>query len=79
MLFLFLYIGFFFFFTTTRGTIHTLKLSPNLRLKIKPTKKQLQMTQYELEALKLERLLSFVREPPVLIPPADVRAKGNEK
>ncbi|XP_046434111.1 dynein intermediate chain 2, ciliary isoform X2 [Neodiprion pinetum] len=56
-----------------KGTVHTLKLSPNLRLKIKPTKKQLQMTQYELEALKLERLLSFVREPPVLVPPPDVR------
>ncbi|XP_046145422.1 dynein intermediate chain 2, ciliary [Osmia bicornis bicornis] len=56
-----------------KGTINTLKLSPNLRLKVKPTKKQLHLTHTELEVMKLERLLSFVREPPVLIPPKDER------
>lgn len=56
-----------------RGTINTLKLSPNLRVKVKPTKKQLHLTHRDLEIMKLERLLSFVREPPVLTPPKDVR------
>ncbi|KAL2726546.1 hypothetical protein V1478_006824 [Vespula squamosa] len=56
-----------------KGTINTLKLSPNLRLKIKPTKKQLHLTDTELECMKLEKLLSFIREPPVLIPPKDVK------
>ncbi|KAF7400370.1 hypothetical protein HZH66_005554 [Vespula vulgaris] len=56
-----------------KGTINTLKLSPNLRLKIKPTKKQLHLTDTELERMKLEKLLSFIREPPILIPPKDVK------
>ncbi|XP_043667944.1 dynein intermediate chain 2, ciliary isoform X1 [Vespula pensylvanica] len=56
-----------------KGTINTLKLSPNLRLKIKPTKKQLHLTDAELERMKLEKLLSFIREPPILIPPKDVK------
>ncbi|XP_029672896.1 dynein intermediate chain 2, ciliary isoform X3 [Formica exsecta] len=56
-----------------KGTVNTLKLSPNLRIKVKPTKKQLHLSQTELESMKLEKLLSFVREPPVLIPPKDVR------
>lgn len=56
-----------------RGTINTLKLSPNLRLKVKPTKKQLHLTHRELEIIKLERLLSFVREPLVLPQPKDTR------
>ncbi|XP_046818005.1 dynein intermediate chain 2, ciliary isoform X1 [Vespa crabro] len=56
-----------------KGTINTLKLSPNLRLKIKPTKKQLHLTDAELECMKLEKLLSFIREPPILIPPKDVK------
>lgn len=60
-------------FHANRGTISTLKLSPNLRIKVKPTKKQLHLTHTELEVMKLERLLSFVREPPVLIPPKDER------
>jgi len=53
--------------------VNTLKLSPNLRIKVKPTKKQLHLSYRELESLKLEKLLSFVREPPVLTPPEDVR------
>ncbi|XP_015597022.1 dynein intermediate chain 2, ciliary [Cephus cinctus] len=55
-----------------KGVVNTLKLSPNLRVRVKPTKKQLHLSQAELESLKLERLLSFVREPPVLTPPKDV-------
>ncbi|KYM96979.1 Dynein intermediate chain 2, ciliary [Cyphomyrmex costatus] len=56
-----------------KGTVNTLKLSPNLRIKVKPTKKQLHLSHTELESMKLEKLLSFVREPPVLTPPKDVR------
>lgn len=59
-----------------RGTINTLKLSPNLRVKVKPTKKQMQMSHAELESMKLEKLLSFVREPAVLIPPPDVKVSS---
>ncbi|XP_068978851.1 dynein intermediate chain 2, ciliary [Bombus flavifrons] len=58
-----------------KGTINTLKLSPNLRLKVKPTKRQLHLTHRELEIMKLERLLSFVREPAILPPPKDVRVE----
>jgi len=53
--------------------VNTLKLSPNLRIKVKPTKKQLHLSHRELESMKLEKLLSFVREPPVLTLPEDVR------
>ncbi|CAD1473387.1 unnamed protein product, partial [Heterotrigona itama] len=56
-----------------KGTVNTLKLSPNLRLKVKPTKKQLHLTHRELEIMKLERLLSFVREPAILPPSKDTR------
>ncbi|KYN45207.1 Dynein intermediate chain 2, ciliary [Trachymyrmex septentrionalis] len=56
-----------------KGTVNTLKLSPNLRIKVKPTKKQLHLSHMELESMKLEKLLSFVREPPVLTPPKDIR------
>lgn len=49
-----------------------MKLSPNLRIKTKATKKQANMSQDDLEKAKLEKLLSFVREPPVLVPPKDV-------
>ncbi|XP_076240760.1 dynein intermediate chain 2, ciliary [Calliopsis andreniformis] len=57
-----------------KGTVNTLKLSPNLRIKVKPTKKQLHLTHRDLEIMKLEKLLSFVREPAVLTPPKDVRS-----
>lgn len=53
--------------------MNTLKLSPNLRIKVKPTKRQLHLTHRELEIMKLDKLLSFVREPSVLTPPKDVR------
>lgn len=41
-------------------------------MKVKPTKKQVNMTSLEMEVAKLEKLLSFVREPDVLIPPKDL-------
>ncbi|XP_055698577.1 dynein intermediate chain 2, ciliary isoform X1 [Phlebotomus papatasi] len=47
-----------------KGTTISLKLSPNLRLKVKPPKKQQWMDQATLEAQKLEKLLSLVRELP---------------
>ncbi|KAI4485814.1 hypothetical protein M0804_006303 [Polistes exclamans] len=56
-----------------KGTISALKLSPNLRVKVKPTKKQIDLTDTELECMKLEKLLSFIREPPTLTPPKDVK------
>ncbi|XP_014615362.1 PREDICTED: dynein intermediate chain 2, ciliary isoform X2 [Polistes canadensis] len=56
-----------------KGTISALKLSPNLRVKVKPTKKQIDLTNTELECMKLEKLLSFIREPPTLTPPKDVK------
>ncbi|XP_015178922.1 PREDICTED: dynein intermediate chain 2, ciliary isoform X3 [Polistes dominula] len=56
-----------------KGTINALKLSPNLRVKVKPTKKQIDLTDTELECMKLEKLLSFIREPPTLTPPKDVK------
>ncbi|KAL7286142.1 hypothetical protein TKK_0019585 [Trichogramma kaykai] len=56
-----------------KGTINTMKLSPNLRQKVKPTKKQQNMSHDELELAKLEKLLSFVREPAVLEPPTDMK------
>ena len=62
-------------FYANRGTVNTLKLSPNLRIKVKPTKKQLHLTHRELEIMKLERLLSFVREPAILPPPKDTRVE----
>ncbi|XP_023290226.1 dynein intermediate chain 2, ciliary isoform X3 [Orussus abietinus] len=46
-----------------KGTVSAMKLSPNLRIKVKPTKKQLHLTPFELESMKLERLLNYVREP----------------
>lgn len=55
-----------------RGTITTLKLSPNLRLKAKPPKKKdVQLEPRELEVLKLEKILSTVLEPEELEPPPD--------
>lgn len=52
--------------------MHTVKLSPNLRIPCKPTKKQLHLDQFTLECMKLDKLLALVREPPVLTPPEDV-------
>jgi dynein intermediate chain 1, axonemal len=42
----------------------TLKLSPNLRLKVKPPKKQQHLDHVTLETQKLDRVLSLVREVP---------------
>lgn len=42
----------------------SLKLSPNLRLKVKPPKKQQNIEQDVLQQQKLEKLLSLVRELP---------------
>lgn len=42
----------------------SLKLSPNLRLMVKPPKKQLYLDQNTLQIQKLEKLLSLVRELP---------------
>lgn len=42
----------------------SLKLSPNLRLKVKPPKKQMNVDQAILQAQKLDKLLSLVRELP---------------
>lgn len=48
----------------TRGMTTSLKLSPNLRLKVKPPKKQQNVDQDVLQLQKLEKLLSLVRELP---------------
>lgn len=47
-----------------RGVVNALKMSPNLRLRVKPPKKQLNADQTMLQNLKLEKLLSLVRELP---------------
>ena len=55
-----------------RGTITTLKLSPNLRLKAKVSKKKDNYVEpRDLEINKLEKILSYVTEPTVLVPPPD--------
>ncbi|ALC41273.1 CG9313 [Drosophila busckii] len=47
-----------------KGVTHSLKLSPNLRVMVKPPKKQLYLDQTTLQIAKLEKLLSLVRELP---------------
>jgi len=47
-----------------RGVTTSLKLSPNLRMMVKPPKKQLYLDQNTLQIGKLEKLLSLVRELP---------------
>lgn len=47
-----------------RGTVTTLKLSPNLRIKEKPPKKGQNIDQSTLQVQKLDKLLSLVRELP---------------
>ncbi|KAJ6643291.1 Dynein intermediate chain 2, ciliary [Pseudolycoriella hygida] len=47
-----------------KGMTTSLKLSPNLRLKVKPPKKQQNVDQDVLQLQKLEKLLSLVRELP---------------
>ena len=46
-----------------KGNISVLKLSPNLRIKSKPPKKQQFFEPEQLEIIKLEKLLALVREP----------------
>ncbi|CAH0590379.1 unnamed protein product [Chrysodeixis includens] len=48
----------------TKGTCHVLKLSPNLRVMCKPPKKAQGIDQRTLQILKLDKLLSLVRDPP---------------
>lgn len=59
---------------TSRGCITALKLSPNLRKKVKPPKKGPVHTERELELMKLEKLLALVREPPTVTPLPDYPA-----
>lgn len=51
----------------TKGTCHVLKLSPNLRVMCKPPKKGQQLDQRALQILKLDKLLSLVRDPPFTV------------
>ncbi|CAK1584627.1 unnamed protein product [Parnassius mnemosyne] len=48
----------------TKGTCHVLKLSPNLRVMCKPPKKAQGIDQRTLQIMKLDKLLSLVRDPP---------------
>ncbi|XP_041984626.1 dynein intermediate chain 2, ciliary [Aricia agestis] len=48
----------------TKGTCHVVKLSPNLRVMCKPPKKAQGIDQRTLQIMKLEKLLSLVRDPP---------------
>jgi hypothetical protein len=63
---------------TNRGCITALKLSPNLRKKVKPPKKGPVYTERELELMKLEKLLALVREPPTLAPLSDFPAAADK-
>ncbi|XP_017484570.1 PREDICTED: dynein intermediate chain 2, ciliary [Rhagoletis zephyria] len=47
-----------------KSTVTSLKLSPNLRLMVKPPKKQQYLDQNTLQVQKLDKLLSLVRELP---------------
>nr|CAD7404017.1 unnamed protein product [Timema cristinae] len=55
-----------------RGCATCLKLSPNLRKKVRPPKKGPPVEPRQLEIMKLEKLLALVREPPVLTKPPDL-------
>ncbi|XP_049877274.1 dynein intermediate chain 2, ciliary [Pectinophora gossypiella] len=48
----------------TKGTSHVLKLSPNLRVMCKAPKKQQGLDQRTLQIIKLDKLLTLVRDPP---------------
>ncbi|KAK4885777.1 hypothetical protein RN001_002048 [Aquatica leii] len=54
-----------------KGCATALKLSPNLRLPCKPPKKQQHLDQHTLQLMKLDKLLSLVREPATLTAPPD--------
>lgn len=55
-----------------KGCVTTLKLSPNLRIPCKAPKKQQYLDQWTLQCMKLDKLLSLVREPVTLTFPQDV-------
>ncbi|CAB3228922.1 unnamed protein product [Arctia plantaginis] len=49
----------------TKGTCHVLKLSPNLRVMCKPPKKAKEVIEQKtLQIMKLDKLISLVRDPP---------------
>ncbi|XP_066252979.1 dynein intermediate chain 2, ciliary [Euwallacea similis] len=54
-----------------KGCVTTLKLSPNLRIPCKAPKKQQYLDQRTLQCMKLDKLLSLVREPVTLTLPDD--------
>ncbi|CAH0550962.1 unnamed protein product [Brassicogethes aeneus] len=54
-----------------KGCVTTLKLSPNLRIPCKAPKKQQHLDQWTLQCMKLDKLLSLVREPVTLSLPSD--------
>lgn len=54
-----------------KGCVTTLKLSPNLRIMCKAPKKQQHLDQWTLQCMKLDKLLSLVREPVTLSLPDD--------
>ncbi|KAJ8933169.1 hypothetical protein NQ314_014176, partial [Rhamnusium bicolor] len=54
-----------------KGCVTTLKLSPNLRIPCKAPKKQQYLDQWTLQCMKLDKLLSLVREPVKLTLPED--------
>ncbi|XP_066144066.1 dynein intermediate chain 2, ciliary [Euwallacea fornicatus] len=60
-----------------KGCVTTLKLSPNLRIPCKAPKKQQHLDQWTLQCMKLDKLLSLVREPVTLTLPDD--AAGTEE
>lgn len=55
----------------------SLKLSPNLRIPCKPPKKQQNLDQWTLQCMKLDKLLSLVREPVTLDLPEDTAASDD--
>lgn len=69
---------FIFYFSWNRGNITTLKLSPNLRLKVKPPKKLQHIEQSVLQVQKLDKLLSLVRELPEDLIVEDVASSVSE-
>nr|CAD7398889.1 unnamed protein product [Timema poppensis] len=62
-----------------RGCTTSLKLSPNLRKKVRPPKKGPPIEPRQLEIMKLEKLLALVREPPVLTKPPDLPITWEER
>ncbi|GLV39825.1 uncharacterized protein CBL_08109 [Carabus blaptoides fortunei] len=55
-----------------KGCVHTLKLSPNLRIPCRAPKKQQHLDQFTLQCMKLDKLLALVREPQTISQPEDV-------